>query len=144
MKIEIDQTEIVQFSSIAQSCLTLCNPMNHTTPGLPVHHQLPESTQTHVHLSRRWHPTISSSVVPFSSALNLFQHQGVFKWVSSLHQVAKVLEFQLQNQSYQWTPRIDLLWDGLVGSPRKSKGLSRVFPNTTVQKHHFFDAQLSL
>ena len=60
--------------------------------------------------SSRWcHPTISSSVVPFSSCLNLSQHQSLFKWVSSSHQVAKVLEFQLQHQSFQWTPRTDLL-----------------------------------
>ena len=107
----------VRFSSITQSCPTLCDPMNHSTPGLPVHHQLPESTQTHVH----WvgdailpsHPLSS----PSPPALNLFQHQGLFKWVSSSHQVAKVLEFQLKNQSYQWTPRTDLLQHGLVGSP---------------------------
>ena len=99
----------VQFSSVAQLCLTICDPMNHSTPGLPVHHQLPEFTQTHVH----WvsdailpsHP-LSSPSLP---ALNLSQHQGLFKWVSSLHQVAKVLEFHLQHQSFQWTPRTDLL-----------------------------------
>ena len=60
-------------------------------------------------LSRWCHPAISSSVVPFSSALNLSQHQGLSQWVSSLHQVARVLEFQLQYQSFQWTPRTDLL-----------------------------------
>ena len=78
-------------------------------PGLPVHHLLPEFTQTHVH----WvgdaiqppHPLSS----PFPPAFNLSQHQGLFQWVSSLHQVAKVLEFQLQHQSFQWTPRTDLL-----------------------------------
>ena len=59
--------------------------------------------------SRWWNPTISSSVVPFSSCLQSFQHQGLFQWVSSLHQMAKVLEFQLQLQSFQWTPRTDLL-----------------------------------
>ena len=68
-------------------------------------------------LSQECHPTISSSVVPFSSCPQSFQHQGVFKGVSSSHQVANVLEFQLQHQSFQWTPRTDLLWDGLVGSP---------------------------
>ena len=69
------------------------------------------------------HPTISSSVVPFSF-FSISQHQGLFKWVSSSHEVAKVLEFQLQHQSFQWTPRTDLLWDGLVGSscsPRDSQ-----------------------
>ena len=95
----------VQFSSVTQSCLTLCDPMNHSTPGLPVHHQLPESTQTHGHCVRdaiqSSHPLSS----PSPPALNLSQHHGLFKRVSSSHQVAKVLEFQLQNQSYQWTPR---------------------------------------
>ena len=98
----------IQFTSVTQSCLTLCDPMNRSTPGLPVHHQLLEFTQTHAHrvgdailLS---HPLLSPSL-----ALNLSQHQGLFKWVSSSHQVAKVLEFQLQHQSFQWTPRTDLL-----------------------------------
>ena len=106
----------VQFSSVPQSCLTLCDPMDRSTPGLPVHHQLPEFTQTHVHwvgdTIQLSHPLLS----PSSPALNLSQHQGLFKWVSSSHQVAKVLEFQLQHQSFQWTPRTDLLKDGLVGS----------------------------
>ena len=98
----------VQFSSVSQSCPTLCNPMNCSTPGLPVHHQLPEFTQTHVH----WVGNAIQPSHPLSSpsppALNLFQHQGLFQWVSSLHQVAKVLEFQLQHQSFQWTSRTDL------------------------------------
>ena len=86
----------VQFSSIPQSCLTLCNHMDCSTPGLPVHHQLPGVTQTHVHwIASLCHPTISCFVVAFSSAFNLSQHQSLFKWVSSSHQVAKVLEFQL-------------------------------------------------
>ena len=99
----------VQFSSVAQSCPTLCNPMNCSTPGLPVHHQLLESTQTHVHkvgdAIQPSHPLSS----PSPPALNLSPHQGLFKWVSSSHQVAKVLEFQLQHQSFQWTLRTDLL-----------------------------------
>ena len=89
-------------SSVAQSCPTLFDPMNCSTSGLPVHHQLPESTQTHVH----WVSDAIQPSHPLSSpsppALNLSQHQGVFKWVSSLLQVAKVLEFQLQHQSFQW------------------------------------------
>ena len=96
-------------SSVAQLCLTLCNPMNRSMPGLPVHHQLPEFTQTHVHwvgdAIQPSHPLSSSS----PPAFNLSQHQGLFKWISSSHQVAKVLEFQLQHQSFQWTPRTDLL-----------------------------------
>ena len=134
----------VQFSSVAQTCPTLCNPMNCSTPGLPVYHQLLESTQTDVH----WvHDAIQLSH-PLSSpspALNLSQHQGLFKWVSSPHPVAKVLEFQLQHQSFQWTPRTDLLEDGLVGfpcSPRDSQ--ERVFSSTTVEKHQFLGAQFSL
>ena len=91
--------------------------MNHSTPGLSVHHHLPESTQTHVHCVddaiQPSHPLSS----PSPPALNLSQHQGLFKWVSSSHQVAKVSEFQLQHQSFQWTPRTDFLYDGLVGSP---------------------------
>ena len=98
-----------QFSSVTQSCPTLCHPMNGSTPGLPVHHQLLEFTQTHVHwvgdAIQPSHPLSS----PSPPALNLSQHQGLFQWVSSSHQVAKVLEFQLQNQSFQWTPRTDLL-----------------------------------
>ena len=98
-----------QFSSVTQLCLTLCDPMNCSTPGLPVHHQLLESTQTHVHrvsdAIQPSHPLLS----PSPPALNLSQHQGLFKWVSSPHQVAKVLEFQLQHQSLQWTARTDLL-----------------------------------
>ena len=108
----------VQFSSVAQLCLTLCDPMNRLTPGLPVHHhQLPEFTQTHVHwVSDAIQPS-HLLLSPSPPSFNLFQHQGLFKWVSSLHQVAKVLEFQLQHQSFQWTPRTDFLQDGLVGSP---------------------------
>ena len=69
----------VQFSSVAQSCLTLCEPMNLSVPGLPVHHQLPEFTQTHVHRLSRWcHPSISSSVVPFSSCPQSLPASGSF------------------------------------------------------------------
>ena len=107
----------VQFNSVAQSCPTLCDPKNHSTPGLPVHHKLPEFTQTHVH---RVGDTIQPSH-PLSSlsplAPNPSQHQGLFQRVNSSHEVAKVLEFQLQHQSFQWTQRTDLLQDGLVGSP---------------------------
>ena len=107
----------VQFSSVTQSCPTLCDPMNHNMPGLPVHHQLQEFTQTHVHwvgdAIQPSHP-LSSPSLP---APNPSQHQGLFPWVNFLHEVAKVLEFQLQHQPFQWTPRTDPLQDGLVGSP---------------------------
>ena len=99
----------VQFSSVTQSCLMLCNPMDCGTPGLPVHHQLLEFTQTHVHwVSDALHPShLLSSPSPL--ALNLSQHQGLFQLVSSSHQVAKVLGFQLQHQSFQWALKTDLL-----------------------------------
>ena len=94
-------TYFIQFSSVGQSCLTLCDPMNCSMPGLPVHHQLPESTQTRVHrvddAIQPSHPLSS----PYPPALNLSQHQGLFKSVSSSHQVAKVLELQFQHQSFQ-------------------------------------------
>ena len=90
----------VQFSSVAQSCPTLCDPMNHSTPGLPVHHQLPEFTQTHVHWVRDAIQLSHSLLSPSPPAFSLTQHQGLFKWVSSSHQVAKVLEFQLQKANY--------------------------------------------
>ena len=78
--------------------------MDCSTPGLPVHHQLPKFTQTHVHwVSVAIQPSHHLSSIPFFSHLQFSQHQGLFKWVSSLHQVAKVLEFQLQHQSFQWT-----------------------------------------
>ena len=88
-------SSVSQFSSVAQSCLTLCDPMNRSTPGLPVHHQLPEFTQTHVlrvsDAIQLSHPL--SSLSP--PARNPFQHQSLFQWVNSSHEVAKVLEFQL-------------------------------------------------
>ena len=85
----------VQFSSVAQSSPTLCDPMNHSTPGLPVHHQLPEFTQTHVHrVSDAIQPSHPLSS-PSPPAPNPSQHQSLFQWVNSSHEVAKVLEFQL-------------------------------------------------
>ena len=112
-----------QFSSVTQSCPTL-QPMDFSTPGLPVYQQLPEFTQTHVHwvgdAIQPSHPLSS----PFPPALNLSQHHGLCKWVSSSHQLAKVLEFQLQHQSFQWIFRTDFLYDGMVGSscsPRDSQ-----------------------
>ena len=108
-------------------------------PGFPVHHQLPELAQTHVH-------GVGDAIQPFHllsspspSAFNLSQHQGIFQWVGSSHQVAKGLEPQFQHQSFQWFP---LGLTGLISL--QPKGLSRVFSNATVQKHQFFGAQLSL
>ena len=98
----------VQFSSVTQSCPTLCDPMNHSMPGFPVHHQFPEFTQTYVHrvsdAIQASHPLSS----PSPPASNPSQHQGLFQWVNSSHEVAEVLEFQPQHQSFQWTPRTDL------------------------------------
>ena len=106
------------FSSVQSlSRVWLCDPMNRSTSGPPVHHQHLEFTQTHAH---RVGDTIQPSH-PLSSpsppAPNPSQHQGLFQWVNSSHEGAKVLEFQLQHQSFQSTPRTDLLQDGLVGSP---------------------------
>ena len=98
----------VQFSSVTQSCAALHNPGDCSTPGLPIHHQLPEFTQTHVHwVSDAIQSHLLSS--PSPPAFNLPQHQGLFQWVSSSHQVAKLLGFQLQHQSFQWTFRTDFL-----------------------------------
>ena len=132
----------VQFSSVAQSCPTLWDPMNRSTSGLPVHHQLPEFTETHVHqVTDAIQP--SSSVVPFSSCLQFSPPSGSFpksQFFSSGGQSigvsasASVLPMNIQNWFY---------W-GLTGwISLQSKGLSRVFSNTTVQKHHFFSTQPS-
>ena len=100
-----------QFSSVqfSHSVMSLWDPMNRSTPGLPVHHQLPEFTQTHAYrvgdAIQPSHPLSS----PSPPALNPSQHQGLFQWVNSSHEVAKVLESQLQHQSFQWTPRTHLL-----------------------------------
>ena len=131
-------------SSVTQSCPTLCDPMGCSTPGLPVHHQLPELAQIHVH----WLGDAIQSSHPLSSpsppTFNLSQHQGLFKWVTSSQQVAKALEFQLQHQVLpmniqNWFP---LGWTGWISL--QSKELSRVFSSTTVQKHQFFVARLCL
>ena len=99
----------IQFTSVTQSCLTLCNTMDRSMLYLPVHHQLSVFAQTCDHwvgdAIQPSHPLSSPSPPTF----NLSQHQGLFQWVSSSHEVAKVLEFQLQHQSFQWTPRTDLL-----------------------------------
>ena len=104
----------VQFSL---SVVSDSNSMDCSTPGLPVHHQLPEFTQTHVHrvsdAIQPFHPLLSPSPPTF----NLSQHQSLFKWVISSHQLSKVLEFQLQHQSFQWIFRTDFLQNGLGGSP---------------------------
>ena len=108
---------IFPFSSVTQSCPTLCDPTDCSTPGLPTCQQLPELTQTQVYrISDGIQPSHLLSS-PFPPAFNLPSIKGLFQWVSSSHQVAKVLEVQLQHQSFQWIFRTDFLWDGLVGSP---------------------------
>ena len=136
-------SRIFQFSSVAQSCLILCDPMNRNTPGLPDHHQLLESTQTHVH----WVSDVIQPLHPLSSpsppALNLSQCQGLFP-VSQLFPSGgqsigvSASTSVLPMITQDWSP---LEWTGWISL--QSKGLSRVFSNTTVQKHQFFGAQLS-
>ena len=131
----------VQFSLVAQSCPTLCDPMNCSTPGLLVHHQLPEFTQTHVH---RVDDAIQSSppVIPFSSHLQSFPASGSFPMSQffilggqsiGISASTSVLPMNTQD----WSA---LGWTGWISL--QSKGLSRVFSNTTVQKHQFFGAPL--
>ena len=111
---QVNEHSSVQFSSEAQSCPTLCDPMNRSTPGLPVHHQFPKFTQTHIHrVSDAIQPSHPLSS-PFLPAPNPSQHQSLFQRVNSLHEVAKVLEFQLQHHSFQRNPRADLLQNGWV------------------------------
>ena len=138
----------VQFSSATQSCPTLCNPVNCRTPGLPVHHQLPESTQTNVHwvvdAIQPTHPLLSPSL----PALNLSQDQGLFKWVSFSHQVAKILEFQLQHQSLQWTPRTNLFKMDCLDLPVVEGTLKSLLQHhsskaSILQHSAFFIVQLS-
>ena len=98
---------LLQFSSVTHSCPGLCDPMDCSTPGFPVHHQFPALAQTHVHwVSDAIQPS-HHLPSPSPPAFYLSQHQGLFQWVSSSHQVAKVLELQLQHQSFQWIFRID-------------------------------------
>ena len=112
---------------------------------------IPNSQSSLRLMSSHWcHPAISSSVVPekFSSCPQSLPESGFFQWVNSLHQVAKVLEFQLQQQSFQWAPRTDLLWDGLVGSPcspRDSQESSPTpqFKRIILQQSAFFTVQIS-
>ena len=118
----------ILFSSVVQTCPTLCDLIECSTPGFPVHHQLPELAQTHVH----WFDDAIQPSHPLSSpsppAFSLSQHQGLFQWVSSSHQVAKVLEFQLQHQCFQWIFRTDFLQDWLVLSPCCPRGSQESSP----------------
>ena len=103
--------------SAAKSCSTLCNPMDCRIPGFPVLYLLPEVAQTHVLWVNDTIPPSHPLSSPSSPAFNLFQHQGLFQWFWSSHQVAKILELQLQHQSFQWMLRVDFLYHWLVLSP---------------------------
>ena len=127
----------VQFNSVAQLCPTLCDPMDCSTPGLPVYHQLPEFTQTHVHwVGDSIKP--SHPVIPFSS-FHLSQHQGLFKWVSSSLYWSFSFNISTSNE-YSELICFKLDWLDLPAAQRNL----RVFSNTTVQKHQFYGVQLSL
>ena len=137
-----DWTRSVQFSSVTQSCSTVCVPMNCSTPDLPVHHQL--QVYPNPCPSSQWcHPAISSSVVPFSScpqslpALGSFPMSQLFTWGGQSIGVSASTSVLPMN-TQDWSP---LGWTGWISL--HSKGLARVFSNTTVQKHQFFGTQLS-
>ena len=116
-------------------CLTLCNPMDCSTPGFPVLHYFPEFAQTHIHwvgdAIQPSHPLLSLS----PPAFGLSQHQGLFQWVSSLQQVARVLELQTQHQSFQWIFRVDFLWDWLVWSPGCPRGLKSLLQHHSLKAY---------
>ena len=133
----------VQIHSVAQSCVTLCDPMICRTPGFSVHHKLPEFTQTQC-LSSQWcHVAISSSLIPFTSCPQLlpapesFPMSQLFTWGGQSTRVSALASF-LPKKSQGWSLSE---WTGWISL--QSKGLSRVFSNTTVQKHQFFSTQPS-
>ena len=127
--------------SVAQSCPTLCNPMDCSSPGFPVLHQLPYFAHTHVHLVGDANQPSHPLSPPLPPAFNHSQRQGLFKWVSSLHQVAKVLELQLQHQSFQWTFRIDCF--DLLAVQGTPKSLLQHNSKASVPRHSaFFIVQL--
>ena len=140
--------KMLKFSSVAQLCPTLCDPMNCSMPGLPVHHYLPEFTQTHVHqvsdAIQPSHPPLS----PSSPAPNPSKHQSLFQWVNSSHGVAEVLEFQLQHHSFQRIPglisfRMD--WLDLLAVQGTLKSLLQHHSSkaSILQCSAFFTVQLS-
>ena len=142
LDVSIFYFESVQFSSVAQSCPTLCDPMNCNTPGLPVHHQLPEFTQTHIHQVRDAiqpsHPRSSPSPpAPNPSQPSAsFPMSQLFAWGGQSTGVSASASV-LPKDAQGWSPSE---WTGWI---LQSKGLSRVFSNNTVQKHQFFSAQPS-
>ena len=133
---------LLSVSSVAQSCPTLCDLMNRSTPGLPVHHQLPEFAQTHVHrvgdAIQPSYPLLSPSPPsPSPSQHQSFPMNQLFAWGGQSTGVSALASFLPMN-TQDWSP---LEWTGWISL--QSKGLSRVFSNTTIQKHQFFGAQLS-
>ena len=141
--LEPKMEKLYQFSSVQSLSLTLCDPMDHSTPGLPVHYQLPESTQTHVHwvsdAIQPSHPLSSPSPPTFNlSHIRVFSNESVLpSGGQSIGVSASTSVLPMNTQD--WFPLGLTGWISLL-----TKGLSRVFPNTTVQKHQFFSAQLSL
>ena len=132
-----------QVSSVTQLCLTLCNPMDYCTPGFPVYHQLPELNQTHIQ-SRWCHLTVSSPVIPFSSCLQSFPASGSLQmsqfFTSGAQSIGVSASASVLPMNFQgWS---SLGWAGWISL--QSKGLSKVFSNTTIQKHQFSGVQLSL
>ena len=132
----------VQCISVAQLCPTLCNPMNRSTPGLPAHHQLPDFTQTHVHrvgdAIQPSHPLLSPfPPAPIPPSIRVFSNESTLcmRWPKYWSFSFSII---LPKKSQGWSPSE---WTGWISL--QSKGLSRVFSNTTVQKHQFFSSQLS-
>ena len=133
---------IIQFSSVTQSRLTLCTPMDYSTPGFPVHHQLPELTQTHVHrvgdAIQPSHPLLS----PSSPTFNLSQHQGLFQWVGSSHQAAKLLDFRFSiSPSNEYSGLISFRIDWL--DPLAVQGTLKSLLQCHNSKASIFGTQLS-
>ena len=126
-----------QFSSVTQPWLNLCHPMDYSKPDFPVHHQLQQLAKTYVHqVGDARQP--SHSLLPASPVFNLSQHQSLFQWVNSLHQMAKVLGLQLQ--SFQWILGIDFLSVWLVESPCCPRDSQESTPAPQFEKHEFFGA----
>ena len=142
----------VQFSSVTQSCPVLCNPMNCSTPGLPVHHQLPEPTQTHVHwvggAIQPSHTLSSHSPPSIFPCIRIFSNESALrirwpKYCRFSFNISHFIFHSFSNENLGLISWVD--WRGWTGwISLQSKGLSRVFSNTTVQKHQFFGLQLSL
>ena len=129
--------------SVAKSCLSLRNQMDYSTPGFTVLHCLQEFAQTHVHWADDALPPSHPLLPPSLPVLNLSWHQGLFQWVSLCIRWPKCWSFGFSiSPSNEYLGLISLGWTGLISL--QSKGLSRIFSNTTVQKHQFFGAQFSL